>query len=590
MTYMHNPLPSPEYTGDSDSESEIAKELAQRRRQLDEEVAKFQAQKDKEFTQFEIELKSRKRQAKLAKAHRKYNYNTTGYYEVIRRSPSSTPPKIHALETNEQRSIPSPISSTSRNSEPIQLIGSNSGPKSTAPTVCLDRLNIVGRTQLQPLPDTNIRKAESNVLCSDKPANLGLTIPDRNPVKPLEVVSKEGRPNIGVTTKGFAFTEKQFPSFLPLLALRNEMSDEAIIDGTQTEPASPTDASMINDLGLRSSSMPTESSINDTFKIPPTKRAYTSPSGAHRRALAPIICNVNGRKRSPGKRKRVTFQLADRAIVQPSSSYEENESTTNAFGNRLQERDPSKVSGSDNEEPQRPVIQRKQTPMDLFGRRKRIQSPVDTPEEDVGKSMADLLLGDDDLEYEPENEKSKSSASSNVGGYFSIQKSSTESSTSSKRRYDTGIDTVPVEHSSWDNYEARGTHNAKEAVKSGGPVGTQKVSLLQSNHYSPQSKSRSIPSIQTRAKYYPGMLDDFGLPNENNVGFFELDEEMSAGPKAETGVKEDDVGDDGFDVQLERTGVETGTDMSIMGTSVPIDILKPSSINISSTWIGTFGH
>ena len=44
----------------SDSESEIVAELDKKRRQLDEEIARFKSQKDKEFREFEKELRSKK--------------------------------------------------------------------------------------------------------------------------------------------------------------------------------------------------------------------------------------------------------------------------------------------------------------------------------------------------------------------------------------------------------------------------------------------------------------------------------------------------------------------------------------------------
>lgn len=93
-------------------------------------------------------------------------------------------------------------------------------------------------------------------------------------------------------------------------------------------------------------------------------------------------------------------------------------------------------------------------------------------------------------------------------------------------------------------------------------------------------------------RHYPGTLDDDLLSETNNVGFFELDEELTS-PKA--GIPGPEPPEDEKNEQksnLRRFNTDEGPVPSEAqtGTSVPIDIVKPFSTSVTSSWIGTFGH
>lgn len=90
---------------------------------------------------------------------------------------------------------------------------------------------------------------------------------------------------------------------------------------------------------------------------------------------------------------------------------------------------------------------------------------------------------------------------------------------------------------------------------------------------------------------YPGALEDDMLSNNNNIGFFELDEELrypTAGvPRPET----PDHKDDNLELKTNKKTSESGHDHSNevqMGSSVPIDIVRTPSV--TGSWVGTFGH
>lgn len=82
------------------------------------------------------------------------------------------------------------------------------------------------------------------------------------------------------------------------------------------------------------------------------------------------------------------------------------------------------------------------------------------------------------------------------------------------------------------------------------------------------------------------------MSSNSNVGFFELDEELSS-PTA--GIPTPDQPEHKED-ELEphptkgkkKQGAGAFPDELQTGTSVPIDIVRPGSV--SNSWVGTFGH
>jgi len=606
MTVMHHSLPSPEYTGDSDSDSDIILELEQKRRQLDEEVARFGAQKDKEFRDFEAELKARKRQKRAQQQPQKDN--ASNYYEFTKNSPSTTPPSVSLLGGCE-RKVRSPNSIRAyKQSEPIKLMKSNVGSKvTTPPTIRLDRTNIKGENipqshanalQTPPTPHDFSLPSSSQAHASSDSASIQSEPPrDKPPLSPAKKNHEQ------------AFARLFISACLPHHDKGNGQDQiDRPTEGTQTEPASPTDPTMVVDaMPPQSSSLPTQSSLTDSLQMPSTRRAYTSPSTVTRRTLAPIIRNVNGRKRSTGKRKHVTFQLADRAIVEPSSSYEEGLSpdAENESSDRRTSDDSTDSASSQepSEPPQRPVVQRRNTPGDPLGRRIREITPVSTPDAEIGMSMGDLLLAGGDEGGAPGSGVHQKPVPEEEG-YFSPRhtrhlptSSSPEKSTSfntinedvstSKRKH--VLTNKRAERRNSKSPNTSPTPSRKNSLPHTGSAVHHSISTPRSPRFTPHTSPTKLPPQSQQ--FYPGTLEDDILSNNNNIGFFELDEELRspiAGlPRPELPDHKDDDLESKNGKKTPESRRDPPSDLQ-MGTSVPINIVRTGSL--SGSWVGTFGH
>lgn len=593
-------LPSPEYTGDSDSDSEIIKELEQKRRELDEEIAHFRAQKDHEFKIFEADLKARKKQQRLQQ--QKHKHNAINYYEFTKNSPSATPPSNPTLKGYEKKSR-SPSRVGSKQSEPIRLMKPHAGSKVTPATICLDKMNISGENILQshvsPLQTPPTPTAFSTFESDRHSHSSGATsafVPKcqsktRNqvPLSPEEHMQEEA----------VALTGLFVPGFLPMLDARSDGTERQIV-GTQTEPASPTGPSMVDSIAIQSTSLPTVSSLNESLQMPQAKRAYTSPSAMNRSKLPPIIRNVNGRARTAGKRKHVTFQLADRAIVEPSSSYEEGPSP-DVEGATPKASTDSITSESSSESLTRPKIQRKKTPLDPFGRRKRQVRPTETPAEEVGMSMGDLLMGGDNEDEEPES--SKTETSSGLDGYFSLRHNIPGISSPSPERSNSfgSVDDDAYMHKrkgllSEQKLQRRNSRSPRTSPAVSRQTSFEEKDLSGDNlgtraYQSPRFMPGFSPVTRGVQSQYPGTIEDDLLLGGGNVGFFELDEELNG---ADAGVPKPELPEDKEEelefARLRRSDKQDTSKEIQTGTSVPIDIIRPGSMSVSNSWVGTFGH
>lgn len=628
---MHNnSLPSPDYTGDSDSESEIAQELTQKRRQLDEEVARFQAQKDKEFRDYELELKARRRQRKVQQ-HFLRN-NNSYYHDFTKNSPSATPPASSiSMLTGFEEKIQGPSSSHNvRQSEPIRLMKSSAGSKVTTPTICLDKISIIGENVPQPhLTHLGTPPTPTSTV-SQIASRASPTVHARSASK--ERVSPQNKsPKIPEDRHEDNSTQMFSSPYLPLLESRHDRPGP--IEGTQTEPASPTGHSMdIEAVPVTSSSLPTESSMSNEFNVPATKRAYTSPSTLNRKTLPPIIRNVNGRKRAGGKRKHVTFQLADRAIVEPSSSYEEGPSPDPDEESERRGSSESDLSQSvmDNNsvEAARPPIARKLTPLDPFGRRKRNIVPEDTPESEVGMNMGDLLFGTDkDLHQisppivtttnsynrRTSVQEKNGTDESEADGYFSPRHnifSPTSPSPEKSATFDSVDDNAymnkqksKIVHQRTERKHSRSPSlspavSRQTSFDGGSSANTikQTTKKLESPHFSPRHSPGHSPRPQFQPprlmQSNPGFIEDDLLRGTNNMGFFELDEELD-GPSRPVGhFIEDDKEETAAIENRSKKGrhAHNVPEEILTGTSVPINIVRPGTSSVSNSWIGTFGH
>ncbi|KAJ9651830.1 hypothetical protein H2198_008895 [Neophaeococcomyces mojaviensis] len=579
---MHNSLPSPEYTGDSDSDSDIIKELEQKRRELDEEVARFRAQKDKEFRDFELELKSRRKQKR---SQQQQGQRSNSYYEFTKSSPSKTPPHNSMLSGCEKHARKNGTHHARQSSGSIQLMKPKAGLKVTTPTISLDPTNIRGETIPQshalhtpPTPttifSTTSEKATNSI---DQPSHR-----EKPPVS-------SGKPY------GDAFAGIFVPVYLPLLDSINDRRTRPL-EGTQTEPASPTDRLTSESMPVQASSLPTESSISEGFHIITNKRAYTSPSIVNRTTLPPIIRNVNGRKRSSGKRKHVTFQLADRAIVAPSSSYKQGSSP------EIDDKDStdSLRSTTPEKEAPQPAASRPSTSLDPFGRRKRNIKPDETSPDEIGMGMGDLLLsGDGEAEFsspKSNNTARRPSADEEPEeGYFSPKHGITSMHSILSKTL-TPESPSPENPDSFNRVDDNAyIHRRRDQIKQ--RRAERRNSRNPPLSPSPLRASTPITSLvqptSSRHLSYPGSLAN-SIDATTNVGFFELDEELAspdAGAPRPYGTAAGEEVEAATSKSSRRRKEDRGFsgDM-VTGTSVPIDIVKPGMTSVSNSWIGTFGH
>lgn len=323
-------LPSPEHTGDSDSD--LIDVLDQKRRQLDEEISKFKALKDREFRDFERDLRTQ------CKRKRSRGSST---------SSEPSPPGKHTGAALSNASVLNLLASTHNGSangwssqKPKRGVDNVVGEKIISrpaplskPTLSLDKLNISGETtpptSTLGTPPTPSALTRSMISRSPSASSATLTPPPRSH-------PAESSPAIPSTDRFDSFAGVFTPSYLPLLESHDhkpavqtpqplEAQEEADKKQLQLINAeSKRDAEKHNG---KSQSLP-QQSVSPT--VVATKRTHSTPQ-LPSTSLPSALRNSGGRRRggtdggssAARKRKHVTFQLADSAIVDPSSSYEE---------------------------------------------------------------------------------------------------------------------------------------------------------------------------------------------------------------------------------------------------------------------------
>lgn len=285
MTIASKSLPSPENT--SDSESELIEALDQKRRQLDDEIAKFKTAKDQEFQDFERELRlKRSRDRRKESAGRKTS-KTQSALSLFAGTNASAQINGHANHSREE--------------DKVSDRKSKNAPASK-PTLLLDRSNINGSTGL-PLnlletpPTPNQSRSQSR-----SPGNKegSITPPLSSPNPRLPPTPTVERPD--------SFAGLFTPAYLPLLesrpsnASKPKPSNQRVENENQASFSLPKDGvSPLAEMGR-----PTRANTTPTISSASLPSALRTASGTSMR-----------------KRKHVTFRLADQAIVDPNSSYEE---------------------------------------------------------------------------------------------------------------------------------------------------------------------------------------------------------------------------------------------------------------------------
>lgn len=322
-------LPSPEHTGDSDSD--LIDALDRKRKQLDEEIAKFKAIKDKEFRDFECDLRTRSKRKRSSGSSTSSETSPPGKLTGTAASNASVLNLLASAHNGSANGWASPKSKRGTD----YAVGDKiirSAPLSK-PTLSLDKLNISGETT-PPIstlgtPPTPTGLYRPPIIRSPSSSSTKLTPPPRsNPERPA--------PPTPTTERFDSFAGVFIPAYLPLLESRDHtpvvrspqpLASQQEAEAKQLHLINVESKRAAEQQPGKSQSLPRQS-VSPT--VVATKRTHSTPA-LPSTSLPSALRNTNGKIRGGSvrgqsatrKRKHVTFQLADSAIVNPSSSYEE---------------------------------------------------------------------------------------------------------------------------------------------------------------------------------------------------------------------------------------------------------------------------
>jgi hypothetical protein len=275
-----------------DSDSEVALLLDQKRREIEQEVALFKASKDQQFRDFEKSL--------LKSKHRRKR-NGQPKKSASEASDGAANPGALSLLAGVPRATSRAVDGEAAEQVPERL-AVKSAP-SSKPTISLDRSNIKGQTT--PPTGESPRPSEKLVRqISRSPDNRG-TGSGADASVGRDYKADECREPTDNSNDSFAgvFT----PSYLPLL---ESQQDQRPTNGQSPEIR----------LQRHNSFSHSQSSSEMFSPVSRSQRSQTAP-------ILPSTSLPSALRTASGtairKRKHVTFQLADSAIVEPSSSYEE---------------------------------------------------------------------------------------------------------------------------------------------------------------------------------------------------------------------------------------------------------------------------
>jgi hypothetical protein len=274
---------------DSDgSDSEISRLLDQKRREIEQEVALFKASKDQEFRDFEKSLlKSEQRRKRKSASRAGDGAAHPGALSLLAGVPEATSRTVDGRAAEQA---------------PEKLAVVKSAP-SSKPTISLDRSNIKGQTT--PPTGESPRPSEKLVRQISKPPENRSTGPGADAsVSPHYKADVRRRPT---DSSNDSFAGVFTPSYLPLL---ESQQDE------RSKNSQPPEIRL-----QRHNSFSHSQSSSEMFApVSRSQRSQTAP-------ILPSTSLPSALRTASGtamrKRKHVTFQLADSAIVEPSSSYEE---------------------------------------------------------------------------------------------------------------------------------------------------------------------------------------------------------------------------------------------------------------------------
>ncbi|EXJ95357.1 hypothetical protein A1O1_00477 [Capronia coronata CBS 617.96] len=316
-----NAPPSPDST--SDSESDILDALDRKRRQLDEEIARFKAAKDREFRDFEKAL--RMNRTKPRGAHS--NHQSCSVDKNSASSATST--AVLTLLASTQLGGPSNGSTGYK----AKRAGDDVGDKTVKPaplskaTLSIDKLNITGET----LPSSgDLATPPANLLLSRTNSRSSPTT-SSNTTPPRSKTESARRPPTPSSDRTDSFAGVFTPAYLPLLESRDRppfvyspkpmtTQEEETKQLRQLDEDTKKEAERQKPILESSQSLPPQP-VSPTI-IVASKRAKSTGELSSGSLPSALRSSKSGAR----KGKHVHFQLADFTVVDPSSSYEESPS------------------------------------------------------------------------------------------------------------------------------------------------------------------------------------------------------------------------------------------------------------------------
>lgn len=280
-----NIVPAPSLKPPSENDGSIADMLARKRQQIDLEIDEFRCLKEREFQDFERSLRKQKR----------------GRRRGSRSKDAQKDPRPGALSL-----LNLPVKQQQTNGVSRQQSDKDDMPRAVSkPTTGVQKDTVSAELPPTPLKSKfNLSKPPS----SPQPRHLS---PVRNGDKKGKTPSPYKRPPLSPLSppnerNADGLTGVFTPAYLPLLDSR-----------PLPNPVSPKSGSPPQH---GSSSLPDSASYSSATPMLRANRSHTEP-------IIPSTSLPSALRTASGtavrKRKHVTFQLADSAIVEPSSSYEE---------------------------------------------------------------------------------------------------------------------------------------------------------------------------------------------------------------------------------------------------------------------------
>ncbi|OCT53460.1 hypothetical protein CLCR_10073 [Cladophialophora carrionii] len=339
-----NALPSPDNTSDSDLE--ILDALDEKRRQLDEEIARFQAAKEREFREFERELRVKRKGTRIG-GHPLSEPPSTKPFTP---GPSATTSVLNLLASAQNGAANGRAGPKARRDGYMADKVKKPAPLS-GPTLSLEKLNITGETT-PPLHSLGTPPTPNLLMRS---RSRSPTDPNARPTTPpFSQSEKESTPTSTPTPskdRSDPFAGVFTPAYLPLL----ESRDRTALVRSPPIPNSAEEETKRLQLDASRKLHAERQKLESSQSLPPQQVSPTIVT-SKRTKSTPVLPSASLpsalRTTSGGgrRRKHVMFQLADLKVVDPSSSYEEGPSPEMEEKNDVMEyRDPGTQSdhGSD---------------------------------------------------------------------------------------------------------------------------------------------------------------------------------------------------------------------------------------------------